>query len=347
MLQPMFLRLSLRSSLRSFLRPCLRLRAVALRAGIAVGCVSLVGVSSPGLLPCAQAKKQKHDQARTDDASAGDSSAPVNGGNQWTPEESQLLYGSAQQNDAGVNWENSAAKSWGTPPLRSSAAKRVSGGGLNASMLQGSAEKTELSGNAGSTLLQGSSWSSSNPMLPGSAWSSAGPLRRGKATAGSGSFLQGKADSSMFPLSTNKRFARGLTPMSALAGVAEPIAGKEKKVLYKGFLKMNCLEFNELGANYYTADKNYRGVGIKYGISGRTSGAIEGDTTVSYGGRDHTIHMAMPGFRGGQVFLYSNDQHLIAIDPRTYDAWVWEPKSTFSDLGGTWKKLTHRKPKTH
>jgi hypothetical protein len=312
-----------------------------------MGCVSLAGVSSPVLLPRAEAKKQKHDQAQADDASAGGSSTPVSDSNQWTPEESQLLFGSAQQNEAGVNWENSAAKSWGTPPLRSSAAKRGSGGSLNASMLQGSAEKTELSGNAGSALLQGSSWSSANPMLPGSAWSSAGPLRRGKATADSGSFLQGKADSSMFPLSANKKFARGLTPMSALAGVAEPIAGKEKKVLYKGFLKMNCLEFNELGANYYTADKNYRGVGIKYGISGRTSGAIEGDTTVSYGGRDHTIHMAMPGFRGGQVFLYSNDQHLIAIDPRTYDAWVWEPKSTFSDLGGTWKKLTHRKPKTY
>lgn len=316
-----------------------------------------VAASSLGLLP-ADAKKHKPDDAATENADKNGSNGNGNeegSTTEWTPEESMILYGSAQQNQAGangVNWQNSAAKSWGTPPLRSSAAKAGSGSDLrgsavktgDGSMLQGSAEKNELSGNAGTTLLQGSSWASANPMLPGSAWSSARPLKRGKATADSGSFLQGTANSSMFPLSANKRFVKGLTP---LAGVADPNAGKEKKVLYKGFLKMNCLEFNELGANYYTAEKNYHGVGIKYGISGRSSGAIEGDTTVSYGGRDHTIHMAMPGFRGGQVFLYSNDRHLIAIDPRTYDAWLWEPKSTFSDLGGAWKKLTHRKPNTY
>lgn len=321
-----------------------------LHAGLLLGATAGAIVGALGALWLlaampAEAKKQKASDAAVENAENGLGNSS---GGEWTPEEKQLLYGSAQQNEAGVNWQNSAAKSWGSPPLKSSAAKagRLSGG-TNGSMLQGSAEQNELSGNAGSTLLQGSSWSSANPMLPGSAWSSARPLKRGKATADSGSFLQGTASSSTFPLSANKRFARGLTPMSSLAGVADPIGGKEKKVLYKGFLKMNCLEFNELGANYYTADKNYRGVGIKYGISGRTSGAIEGDTTVSYGGRDHTIHMSMPGFRGGQVFLYSNDQHLIAIDPRTYDAWLWEPKSTFSDLGGAWKKLTHRKPKTY
>lgn len=242
-------------------------------------------------------------------------------------------------------------------------------------LLYGSASQS------GGSMLQGSSWASANPYLSGSAWESARPRLRGRtATKDGGSFLSGSArdggsflsgsardgrpflsgeardggsflsgsaqQTAPFALDAQQKRFRG-GGLQSLAGIGDPLTAKSKKVLYKGFLQMNCLEFNELGANYYTAERNYRGVGIKYGISTKTAQNISSDATVNFGGRDHAIQMSLPAFRGGQVFLYSNDQHLIAIDPRTYDAWVWQPQSPQSDVGATWKKLTHRKPKTY
>lgn len=236
--------------------------------------------------------------------------------------------------------------------------------GAEGKLLYGSASHegdTTLQGAAGATgggtPLPGSSWASHNPLLPGSAWESAGPKLRGGANSSilkgstnssffkgsaNSDFLQGSANSnSPFPLSADKRFNKKFQP---LRGTSDKYVAKEKKVLYKGFLAMNCLEFNELGANYLTAERNYRGAGIKYGVSSRAGGSMSADTTVNFGGRDHVVQLALPGFRGGQVFLYTNDQHLLAIDPRTYDTWLWQPSSNMSDAGALWKKLTHRKP---
>jgi hypothetical protein len=259
---------------------------------------------------------------------------------------------------SGVTSDRSAPAS-ATMSTRNSGASTLD----NSEAASGTGSGTKLFGSASATgtdasMLQGSSWASANPYLSGSAWESARPKLRGRsATKDNGSFLHGSAkDAGSFlsgsarqnaPFALNadqKRFRGG--GLQSIAGVADPMTSKAKKVLYKGFLQMNCLEFNELGANYYTAERNYRGVGIKYGISSKTAQNISSDATVNFGGRDHTIQMALPGFRGGQVFLYSNDQHLIAIDPRTYDAWVWQPQAPANDVGAIWKKLTHRKPKT-
>lgn len=283
------------------------------------------------------------------------------------------LFVSVMVADAAYSKKKSKSEAAGEQPAKADNASSVNADNTSSAsasadadgkLLYGSASHegdTTLQGAAGATgggtLLPGSSWASHNPLLPGSAWESAGPKLRGGAKSSilkgatnsnlfkgsaNSDFLKGSADSnSPFSLSADKQFDKKFQP---LRGINDKFTAKEKKVLYKGFLAMNCLEFNELGANYLTAERNYRGAGIKYGVSSRTSGSMFADTTVNFGGRDHVVQLALPGFRGGQVFLYTNDKNLLAIDPRTYDTWLWRPPSNVSDVGAVWKKLTHSKP---
>lgn len=144
--------------------------------------------------------------------------------------------------------------------------------------------------------------------------------------------------------SAKKRYGKRLpaldhTNTSFLQGEVQT---EGQRVLYQAFLAMNCIEFNELHANYYTADKNYRPIGTAVGARGGVPGR---EQSLVWGGHTHKVHMGLPSYRGGTVYLYTDDSHLIAVDPNGYTTWVWnEPKA--KNASGTWKKLSHERKST-
>jgi hypothetical protein len=124
-------------------------------------------------------------------------------------------------------------------------------------------------------------------------------------------------------LYAKRRFLTGQTTSDRLSGLLQSqqrdgeLTAKTKQLLYKAFAKMTCIEFNELGANYYTAERNYHPVSLAQTVG-------------------------LPGFQGGYVQLFTDGKRYVAIDPRSLDTWV---TSTGSDVTSksSWKKLLHIK----
>jgi hypothetical protein len=112
-----------------------------------------------------------------------------------------------------------------------------------------------------------------------------------------------------------KRFRAGAVVATKTQGT---LTAGAKQLLLKAFAKMTCIEYNELSANYYTAEHNYRPVAL--------------DSTVG-----------LPGFWGNQVQCFTDGKHLIAIDPKSYDTWLTHRGADVS-LRSSWRKLTHIKP---
>lgn len=120
-----------------------------------------------------------------------------------------------------------------------------------------------------------------------------------------------------------------------------------KKTVYKAFLKMTCLEFSALTANYETAGKNYKALKA----SGKTVavGAADDWATPSVSlvlnGNSYKVPMDLPGINrtSKNVLLVTDGQTVLAIDPRTDDTWKLIATFYQQHADFNWWKLTHRK----
>jgi hypothetical protein len=131
-----------------------------------------------------------------------------------------------------------------------------------------------------------------------------------------------KEDVSM-PLRTGiyemKRFAPGRAFAARVDNtqVGTQLTAGTKKILLKAFGKMTCIEYNELSANYYTAELNYHPIALMQTIN-------------------------LPSFWGDKVNVFTDGKRLLAIDPRSGESWIAKATADVTDKT-SWKKLTHIK----
>jgi hypothetical protein len=166
-------------------------------------------------------------------------------------------------------------------------------------------------------------------VLTSSAGASGGPSGRGVALRGQMSVLDspmlqgGLRTASLSSGLGRHKFRVGearMAPVSSSYAARLSSGGLTtgtKRLLFKAFAKMNCVEYNQLQANSYSVEYNYRPIAF-----------------------DQTL--ALPGFYGSSVQCFTDNNHLIAIDPRSLDTWVADARA---DVGmrSSWRKLIHVK----
>jgi hypothetical protein len=119
------------------------------------------------------------------------------------------------------------------------------------------------------------------------------------------------------------------------------------KTIYKAFVDMDCLEFADLGGNYYTAPDNYKvfksgGKAVVIGASDQFWGPV---LQVAISGRQYGICMDLPGMSTSShnILVVTDGQHILAIDPRTSDTWKLTASFSGRVPDFSWLKLTHPK----
>jgi hypothetical protein len=141
--------------------------------------------------------------------------------------------------------------------------------------------------------------------------------------------------------------------LQAEAATADLSEKYVKDRIYKGFVKMTCLEFAALGGNYYTAPDNYKTFTSDEGkpvIIGATDDNWNQATypaiRLKLNQKDYNVSMFLPGLAKSSrnVMVITDDRHVLAIDPRKDDVWKLVPvfnKNGTADFN--WWKLTHTK----
>lgn len=138
--------------------------------------------------------------------------------------------------------------------------------------------------------------------------------------------------------------AKRLLTEAAAADVSDPYV---KNTIYKAFVQMNCLEWAELGGNYYTAPDSY--TALKYGGKTIVVGASDQFWSpvikLLIDGHQYGICMDLPAMSAysHNVLVVTDGQHVLAIDPRTYDTWKLTASFGKHRPEFTWSKLTHIK----
>lgn len=141
--------------------------------------------------------------------------------------------------------------------------------------------------------------------------------------------------------------SKRLLPEAAGVDVSD---GYVHNTLFKAFAKMNCLEWAELGGNLYTAPDNY----FALKANGKTTVIGASDQFWSpviqlvLNGRQYGICMDLPGMSSysHNVLVVTDGQHVLAIDPRTYDTWKLTASFSKRHPEFSWSKLTHIKKPT-
>ncbi len=117
--------------------------------------------------------------------------------------------------------------------------------------------------------------------------------------------------------------------------------------IYKAFVQMNCLEWAELGGNYYTAPDNYFALksGGKTVVVGASDQFWSPVIQLTLNGHQYGVCMDLPGMSAysHNVLVVTDGQHVLAIDPRTYDTWKLTASFTKRRPEFAWSKLTHVK----
>lgn len=92
---------------------------------------------------------------------------------------------------------------------------------------------------------------------------------------------------------------------------------RTKQLMFKAFAKMTCVEYNELQANSYSVEYNYRPVALRETL-------------------------ALPGFTGSSVQVFTDGKRLVAIDPRSLETWTADARADVTRRS-SWRKLMHVK----
>lgn len=119
------------------------------------------------------------------------------------------------------------------------------------------------------------------------------------------------------------------------------------KTIKKAFVRMTCLETAELGSNVYT----YQNRWMPLIANGRTvtisasSDFLAPMISVKINGKFHNVAVDLPDLSSNRhtVFLLTDGQNIVAIDPATEDMWELVGKFRNQDAQFSWKKLSHYK----
>lgn len=135
-----------------------------------------------------------------------------------------------------------------------------------------------------------------------------------------------------------------LLPEAAALDLKE---GFVNDTVYKAFLKMDCLEFSALGANYMTANNNYKPFksGDKSVVIGASDGFWSPVVNLNINGKEYGVSMDLPGIskNSRNVVLLTDGSHVLAIDPRSLDTWKLVTSFNGKNADFSWWKLTHVK----
>ncbi|MBY0357426.1 MAG: hypothetical protein K2W82_05435 [Candidatus Obscuribacterales bacterium] len=138
---------------------------------------------------------------------------------------------------------------------------------------------------------------------------------------------------------------RGMLPGSAAVDLSDDYV---KKTIYKAFAKMNCMETTSVGANYFTANRNYKpikanGKPVAIGASSDFLGPI---AEIKINGRYYKVPMDLPGLspNSRNVMLTTNGDTVVAIDPRTSESWKLCTSFSRKVPEFNWWKLGRAKP---
>lgn len=116
--------------------------------------------------------------------------------------------------------------------------------------------------------------------------------------------------------------SRGLIPQSAAVDVSDNYV---KDVIHKAFLKMNCLETGAVGATNYSAPIFYKPIkssGKPVAVGAATDLQCP-FAELKLNGKMYKVPMDLPRLspNSRNVLLLTDDRHVLAIDPRTSEAW--------------------------
>lgn len=208
-----------------------------------------------------------------------------------------------------------------------------------ASKLKGQASTTKLQGAASTTKLQGEAATTPAIYQP--------PMEGKLASVDSTVVLKGKAINLESKLKDTDFFNGAKRMMDP--GVADVSENYVKDAVYKGFVKMTCLEFAALGHNYYTAPDSYHAFKAPNGktvIVGATDNEDNPVIRLKLNDKQYGVSMYLPGLSKSSrnVLLVNDGTHVLALDPRKQDVWKLVPvfnKNGTADF--SWWKLTHVK----
>lgn len=135
-----------------------------------------------------------------------------------------------------------------------------------------------------------------------------------------------------------------LLPTAAAVNVTD---GYVKNTVLKAFTDMTCLEFAALGGNYYTAPDLYSAFKVngKAVVVGASDQAFSPTVKITINGKQASVAMDLPGMsrHSKNVLLVTDEQHVLAMDPRTSDTWKLCTQFNKGAPEFHWWKLTHEK----
>ncbi len=133
-------------------------------------------------------------------------------------------------------------------------------------------------------------------------------------------------------------------PKAAAVNVSDAYV---KNTVLKAFTDMTCLEFAALGGNYYTAPDLYSSFKVngKAIVVGASDQAFSPSIKLTINGKQATVAMDLPGMsrHSKNILLVTDEQHVLAMDPRTKDTWKLVTSFHKSVPEFNWWKLTHEK----
>lgn len=98
-----------------------------------------------------------------------------------------------------------------------------------------------------------------------------------------------------------------------------------KDVIHKAWLKMNCTETTTVGATHYSAPLFYKPITAdgKPIVVGAGSDLMSPTAELMLNGKMYKVSMDLPRISPNtrNVMLVTDDRHVLAIDPRTSEAW--------------------------
>jgi hypothetical protein len=138
--------------------------------------------------------------------------------------------------------------------------------------------------------------------------------------------------------------SRGMLPQAAGVDLSDDYV---KKVVYQAVLKMNCMETAAIGATNYTAPMFYKPIMAdgKPMVVGTGSSMLSPTAELKLNGKNYKVPMDLPHIspNSRNVMLVTDDRHVLAIDPRTSEAWKLSANLSKKLPEFSWWKLGRQK----
>jgi hypothetical protein len=139
--------------------------------------------------------------------------------------------------------------------------------------------------------------------------------------------------------------SRGTIPEAAGVDISEAYL---KDVIKKAWLKMNCQETGAVGATHYSAPLFYMPIMTSEGkpiAVGAGSDLLCPTAEISLNGKNYKVSMDLPNISPNtrNVVLVTDDKHVLAIDPRTSEAWKLQANFSKKIPDFSWYKLGRQK----